>query len=349
MFSRLCRKIAENTLHNSRNQAQSAFWYETGALSSLAIVMFVSIKVLHVDLATMFLLFVIFSRLMPQFTGIYSKVEQLATNLPAFSNIMSLKMLCVFHAQSSVEQTSPVELSRSLELKDLWFSYRDDSCNSDTSEEVLVLRDINLEIKANQTTAIIGASGSGKSTIVDVASGLLVPKRGNLVLDGAIVDETSRRGWRNQVGYVGQDTVLFHGSIRSNLQWANPNATESEMKHALEMASATFVYDTADGLDAQVGDRGSLFSNGERQRIALARALVRKPTLLILDEATNALDVENETQILSAIKNLHRSLSVLLVAHRTSAVKFADYIYEIHDGVVGRSGTLATLGLKSSN
>jgi ATP-binding cassette subfamily C protein len=205
------------------------------------------------------------------------------------------------------------------------------------------LRGIDLAIEAGTVTAVTGPSGAGKSTIADLSNGLLLPTRGRLLLDGQVLDPGAMRVWRSQVGYVGQDTVLFHQSVRENLLWARAEATDEELREALLMASAGFVYELPGGLESVVGDRGILLSSGQRQRISLARALLRRPTLLILDEATNALDVENEARILDAIRDAVRErrgeLSVLMIAHRASAVRRADRIFELEDGRIGRSGT----------
>jgi ATP-binding cassette subfamily C protein len=146
--------------------------------------------------------------------------------------------------------------------------------------------------------------------------------------------------------------VLFHQSVRENLLWAQPEATEEEMRDALLLASAGFVYDLPGGMETIVGDRGILLSSGQRQRISLARALLRKPTLLILDEATNALDVENEARVLDAILEVIRkpmqgregALTVLMIAHRASAIRRADRIFELAEGRVARFGTWQELG-----
>jgi ATP-binding cassette, subfamily C, bacterial len=149
------------------------------------------------------------------------------------------------------------------------------------------------------------------------------------------------------VGYVAQDTVLFHDTVRANLLWAEPAASEAEMIAVLRQSAAEFVFEMPHGLDSIVGDRGVLLSNGQRQRIALARALLRKPSLLILDEATNSLDLENESRILDSIHAAvdasvtdpdHR-MTVIIIAHRASAVERADRVYMLEGGRVTASGT----------
>ena len=189
-----------------------------------------------------------------------------------------------------------------------------------------MLDDLSLTIAAGKVTAIAGASGAGKSTIADLVAGLLVPMTGQVLIDGVELTAQAARAWRRHVGYVAQDTVLFHDTVRANLRWANPAASEQEMKDGLTLAAAEFVFDLPQGLDTTAGDRGMLLSHGQRQRIALARALLRKPGLLILDEATSSLDFENERRILDAIERLQGRTTVLLIAHRVSAIQRAQMI-----------------------
>ena len=169
-----------------------------------------------------------------------------------------------------------------------------------------MLKDLSLTIAAGRVTAIVGSSGAGKSTVADLVNGLLSPGTGRVLIDGAELTPEAARAWRRHVGYVAQDTVLFHDTVRANLRWANPDASEQEMKESLSLAAAEFVFELPQGLDTTVGDRGMLLSHGQRQRIALARALLRKPGLLILDEATSSLDFDNEKRILDAIEQLER-------------------------------------------
>jgi ATP-binding cassette subfamily C protein len=291
---------------------------------------------------------------MPQLASMQSGIHQAAATLPSYDHVLAIEAECLRHAETTgpeSEATAPLSLNRELHLEDVWFAYQHTDAESAIEPEY-VLRGIDLRIQSGLLTAVIGPSGTGKSTIADLANGLLRPTRGRLLLDGQPLGSAEMRQWRRQIGYVGQDTVLFHQSVRENLLWARPDATEDDLREALLLASAGFVYDLPGGLESVVGDRGILLSSGQRQRISLARALLRKPTLLILDEATNALDVENETRVLDALRDLlherQGALTVLMIVHRANAIRRADCILELADGRVARAGTWQELNLETA-
>ncbi|MFL5541276.1 MAG: ABC transporter ATP-binding protein, partial [Longimicrobiaceae bacterium] len=204
--------------------------------------------------------------------------------------------------------------------------------------------ELDLSIPARRTTAIVGPSGSGKTTVADLVMGLVRPDAGRVVVDGRELDEGWMRGWRQGIGYVAQDTVLFHDSVRENLRWARPGATEDELWEALRASAADgFVQALPEGIATVIGDRGVRLSGGERQRLALARALLRRPSLLILDEATSALDTENERRIRDAIAALHGRTTILVITHRLSSVRDADAIHVMEGGRLIESGDFAAL------
>jgi ATP-binding cassette, subfamily C, bacterial len=215
-------------------------------------------------------------------------------------------------------------LSDGLSLIDVSFSY--------SGETRASLVDINLTLPALTTTAIIGRSGAGKSSLADMMMGLISPSGGQMTVDGREIVGPARMAWRRSVGYVPQDAFLFHDNIRANLLAATPKATEADLVDALKQASAAFVFEMAEGLDSIVGDDGVRLSGGERQRIALARALLGKPQFLILDEATSALDPENETTIWEAISGLRGKLTLVVIGHRLAMLDQADQVIEVAEG-----------------
>jgi ATP-binding cassette subfamily C protein len=167
----------------------------------------------------------------------------------------------------------------------------------------------------------VGPSGAGKTTVADLVAGLIFPDRGRVTVDGKELTPARIGRWRERIGYVGQEPFLFHDTVRANLLWAAPGASEDDLREALRAAAAWgFVARLPHGLDTVVGDRGVRLSGGERQRLALARALLRRPDLLILDEATSNIDAGNERRIGAAVRRLRGSLAILVITHRSPAI-----------------------------
>jgi ATP-binding cassette subfamily B protein len=204
------------------------------------------------------------------------------------------------------------------------------------------LNDISFEVKNGETIAFVGPSGSGKSTLVKLLVGLYRPKEGAIFYNNINGNEFDFDELRNQIGFVTQDTQLFAGSIKENLLFVNPDATDADLQISLKKSSATALIERAEnGIETIIGEGGFKLSGGEKQRIAIARALLRKPHLLIFDEATSALDSITEEEITSTIKEVSKDKEqiTVLIAHRLSTIMHADRIYVLEKGKVIETGS----------
>ncbi len=196
-----------------------------------------------------------------------------------------------------------------------------------------VLDDLSLEIPAGQLVTLIGPSGAGKTTVVDLLIGLIRPDTGRITLDGAPLDSMDIKQWRRSIGYVPQETLLLHESIAHNVSLGDRELSQADIEHALRAAGAwDFVSALPEGLHSNVGERGGRLSGGQRQRIVIARALVRRPQLLILDEATSALDAESAEAVRQTLERLRGSLTILTITHESSLVDIADRVYRLESG-----------------
>jgi ATP-binding cassette subfamily C protein len=182
-------------------------------------------------------------------------------------------------------------------------------------------------------TAIVGHSGAGKSTLIDLIMGLIEPEKGEVLIDGVPLTSEKLIQVRNLVSYVPQDPFLFNGTIKENLKMFVPNATDEEIWESLEFSAASeFVRKLPQGLETLVGDRGVRLSGGERQRLVLARAILKKTSILVLDEATSALDAENEERIHQIFNKVKGKMTILVIAHRPSTIRDADQIILMNEG-----------------
>jgi ABC-type multidrug transport system fused ATPase/permease subunit len=221
------------------------------------------------------------------------------------------------------------QLDRSLQLSHVSFSY----------DGRRVLHDVCLEIRKGEMLALVGPSGAGKSTLADLLLRLYDPEEGAILLEGVDIREYALHAYRSLFGAVPQDTWLFHDTIRANILYGRPGFAQEDVERAARIANAhRFITQLPAGYDTVIGDRGLRVSGGERQRLALARALLHRPKLLILDEATSALDSESERQVQEAIGRIVVDTTVVVIAHRLSTVKAADRIAVLDRGRVVAAG-----------
>ncbi|MEI7870974.1 MAG: ABC transporter ATP-binding protein [Alphaproteobacteria bacterium] len=313
-------------LASSRLQANTRLILEVATAVSLAALLWLAAEWIGLPLANLLVLIFVFQRLMPMFQDMLDLAQQLAHCSSAFPIVAATIAECEAAADRS-DAAPPARLPFETELRFERVDFAYDPAAGD------VLRGLDLALPAGSLTVLSGVSGAGKSTILDLAGGLIVPTAGRILVDGVELTAELAPAWRRSVGYMAQEAFLFHDTIRANLVWAAPAASDERMLEAIRLAGlAELLQSLPAGLDTVVGDRGANLSGGERQRLALARTLLRQPRLILLDEPASALDAQNEGRLLDTIAGLHGKTTILLVTHRPTAITGADRHLTLVDG-----------------
>ncbi len=262
--------------------------------------------------------------------SIQAKLNNINEALPQLKNVYDFRNAAITHKETD-DKINDFSFSNKLELKNISFSY-------DGTRKIL--SEINLSVRKGEMIGLIGPSGAGKTTLVDILLRLFKPGAGEILIDGRNIFEINIKNWRKKVGYVSQDIFLLNDTITNNIRFYNNEATEQEIIKAARMAN---IYDFVQGLpqkfDTIVGERGVRLSGGQRQRIILARTLARKPEILILDEATSALDNESEVLIQKSIEDLKRTTTVIAIAHRLTTVMNSDRLIILENGKITEEGS----------
>ncbi len=223
-----------------------------------------------------------------------------------------------------------------IEFRHVSFAYTDNK----SDELIYVLKDINLVIPKGKTVALVGQSGSGKSTMVDLIPRYYDVQEGEVLIDGINVKDLAVNDLRQLIGNVNQEAILFNASFKDNIRFGKTDATDEEISNAAKIANAyDFIMKSEHGFDTGIGDRGGRLSGGQRQRVSIARAILKNPPILILDEATSALDTESERLVQDALEKLMKTRTTVAVAHRLSTIKHADEICVMHEGRIVERGT----------
>lgn len=275
-------------------------------------------------------------RLLPSLQAVFAAAAKLRHNIPVFDKTYdALVTSRNFRDEALTSELDHLGLRESIELRDVDFRYEKADHN--------ILNGMNLKIKKGDKVAFVGSTGSGKTTIVDIITGLHIPSGGQLMIDGHPIDDTNRDQWQNDIAYVPQEVFLFDDSILHNLTFGL-DEEDIDMKRLEWACTVADIHDFVqeslpDRYETQIGEKGVRLSGGQRQRLGLARAIYHQPNLLILDEATSAVDRVTESNIIDAIKKMPDDLTVISIAHRLSTVRDADVIYILQDGVIDAQGT----------
>jgi len=318
----------------ARRTADARMLLQIGSAAALGVFVYLAAGFAGLALPELLVLIVIFARLMPMLGVLQNAVHAVRQSLPILDDILALMARCEASAETVLSgRIESVTLRKELRFRGATFDY-------DEQGQRPALNGLDLIVPVGSVVAIVGLSGAGKSTLADMAAGLIVPEAGVVSVDGRPLQGPLLLAWRRSVAYVLQDSFLFNDSVRANLLWARPDADEQDLRRVLSLTGAdATIASMPDGLDSVVGDRGSRLSGGERQRLALACALLRRPTLLILDEATNALDQESERTMWELIERLRGSTTIIVIAHRIWTIRDADSIGVLEDGRIVQSGS----------
>lgn len=290
----------------------------------IAVGLYIAVNYTSLSFPGMIFLAFLFHRIVSRIVSAQRIYQNVVVNESAL-NSMRKRISDASREKEIKTGTLTPQLQKSINLKNISFSYG----------EHKVLSNIDLDFTANKFHLIMGGSGAGKTTLIDLIVGLHEPTSGNISIDDINLPEIDIQQWRTMIGYVPQDLILFHDSVYKNITLGDDSITTKNAEDALRQAGAwDFVHNLEDGISTTVGEKGGKLSGGQRQRISIARALVHKPQLLILDEATSSLDQKTEKEIFETIKALSKNVTVIAISHHESAIKYADQTIKLDKGHV---------------
>jgi len=333
-FSTKAEELGEVRYQMAKDRSQMGGIQEIVQFTLIGVIVYVGVSILGFDLAVIGAFLFILWRLTPRISALNTGRQSLAGTGAAIHNVR-MAMEATANPKIVSGQKAFVKLNGGIELKDVNFSY---------DGGVEVLRDTSFTIEKGKMTAIVGPSGEGKTTIVDLIIRNNDPTRGSILVDGIDLRELDLPSWRKTVGVVSQDVYLFNDTVSSNISLGRPGVTTEDIENAAKQTFAhDFIQRMPQGYETQIGDRGWNLSGGQRQRLALARAILMKPEILILDEATSALDSESERLIQEYMNRIQGTCTLIVVAHRLSTIRGADKIVVLQDGKIVEQGDWDTL------
>ena len=315
------------TLRNSLIQmvvTRHSTFYGQDILAVLMVIggVYVGVELLHTPLSQFLAFGIVFYQMVDMVKRIQQSLQDALFSSAGYFGVMETIARGEKHAEFQGGNAAP-RLTQAIKLEDVSFAYGAKT----------VLSHVSAEIPAHEITVLVGPSGSGKTTFLDIIIGFNRPSKGRVTIDGTDLQDIKLQSWRRMIGYVPQELTLLRGSIADNITLGDPDLSVAEVSEALRLAGAVeFVSALPEGLETDIGTMGARLSGGQRQRISLARALVHKPRLLLLDEVTSALDEKTEAEIVENIRALSGQLTILAITHRKAWVEIAARVYRIAQG-----------------
>lgn len=313
-------------------------WVVSTLLSALCLVFCAVMALLgQIGVGDIVLYQSMFSQISGSVSGLVNLIPSMGTGMEALNSVSEI--MNATDVEMNMGKSHVTAIDGNVEFKDVSYKY--------PNTEQYVVSDFSLNVKSGECIAVVGASGSGKSTIMNLIIGFLIPNEGDVLIDGKSIKDVNLSEYRHYISVVPQNSILFAGSIRENITYGLEHYSEEDLQRVVEMANLNeFVKELPNGLDTDIGEHGDKLSGGQKQRITIARALIRNPRILILDEATSALDNISEYHVQKAIASSIKGRTTFIVAHRLSTIRDADRIVVMEQGVAVEIGTYQELMAK---
>jgi ATP-binding cassette subfamily C protein len=321
-FDEASTSLLDLEFRMQKNWSVPQLIYRITGIVVLVIVVYFGYRFNQVSLASFFILILLFARIFPQFTGMNTDVNMILSNVASVKLVRQLDEDFPDTPFQQSIQLNTIPLQNEIRLENLEFAYPDGQ---------LLFSNFSETIPANKITGIIGESGWGKTTLIDLIAGLQKPSMGTIRVDGHLLGDDLLPAWKNSIGYLPQDSFFIDGTLRENLVWdSREEVSDENILDVLEQVNAVHLVSRFDsGLDSFIVNYPFNFSGGECQRLALARVLLRKPRLLLLDEATSSLDAENEQTIMEVLTRLKERITIVFVTHRVSLLPWFDKVIKL--------------------